>query len=228
MEENIINDNSNLHKCNECGLHYKNKEISQKCEAWCKENKTCNVEITKQSEEHIIQRRSLDNTKDVQGELLDNRLLDNNKNLEEIQKKCDEYLNNWKRAAADLVNYKKDEMERIMKLMQYGKEDMILKILSIFDSIYLAEKSLPKDENFATGFSQITKQIDEFLKKEGIYEIKTVEEKFNPNFHEVIEEIGHSEASAKDSEPGIIIEELQKGYVMGEKVLRPAKVKVTK
>ncbi len=141
--------------------------------------------------------------------------------LEELELKCEEYLNNWKRSAADFINYKKDEMERMAVLLNYSKEDMIEKILPILDGIYLAEKNLPEDKSFREGFSQITKQIEDFLKKEGIEEIKTVGEKFNPINMEIVEEV-------EGGESGIVIEELQKGYIINDKVLRPAKVKVTK
>ena len=119
---------------------------------------------------------------------------------------------------------------------------MTLKILPILDNFYLAEKQLPENlkakaregsekspqVEWTKGFLQIHKQIEEFLKKEGIEEIKTVSEKFDPNFHEVVGEVGHSEALAQDAKPGEIIEELQKGYMMSDKVIRPAKVKISK
>ena len=138
---------------------------------------------------------------------------------EEIQKKADEYLNNWKRERADFINYKKEEMERMAKLMQYGKEDMLEKFLPIIDNIYLAVKHVKDD-----GLVQIQKQIEEFLKKEGIEEIKTEGEKFNPETMEVMEEVEPADAQSS----GLVKEELQKGYMMSGKILRPAKVKITK
>src|SRR3989338_9433192 len=95
------------------------------------------------------------------------------KDLEECEKKCDEYLNNWKRSAADFINYKKEEMERIGFLAKYAKEDVIYKILPILDSFYLAEKQLPEklkrgeegtpqSIEWTKGFLQIQNQIAEF------------------------------------------------------------------
>ncbi|MSU54275.1 MAG: nucleotide exchange factor GrpE [Candidatus Staskawiczbacteria bacterium] len=136
--------------------------------------------------------------------------------LELAQQKADEYLNNWKRERADFINYKKEEMERMAKLMQYGKEDMIEKFLPIIDNIYLAVKHVKDD-----GLAQIQKQIEEFLKKEGIEEIKTEGEKFNPETMEVMGE-------AEGGEAGMVAEELQKGYMMSGKILRPAKVRISK
>ncbi len=153
---------------------------------------------------------------------------------EEIKNKEEEYLNNWKRSAADFINYKKDEMERLGTLLQYTKADMIEKVLPIFDSIYLAQKCLKpgaKQDGIAEGIDQTIKQIQEFLKKEGIEEIVVLGQPFDPNTMEIVEEVDlPAEALAKEGggESGIVVEELQKGYMMGEKVLRPAKVKVSK
>lgn len=155
-----------------------------------------------------------------------------NKNIEdktsELEKKSDEYLNNWKRSAADLINYKKDEMERMAKLLQYSKEDMVLDILPILDNIYLAEKQLPEDLKkgekgsqqaieWTKGFLMIKKQLEDFLKQKGIEEIKVDGEKFNPETMEAVE-----------GNEGDKIEELQKGYMMDGKVIRPAKIKIIK
>ena len=154
--------------------------------------------------------------------------------LQELEKKCEEYLNNWKRAAADFINYKKDEMERMAFLAKYAKEDMILKILPLLDSIHLAQTQMPEDiknNSWSEGFLQIQKQIEEFLKKEGIEEIKVVGEKFNPETMDIVEEVDlPAEALAKEegSQSGTIVEESQKGYIMDGKVLRPAKVKISK
>src|SRR5437762_4927681 len=94
--------------------------------------------------------------------------------IDEIQKykdQAEEYLNNWKRERADFLNYKKEEIERIGLLATYTKEETILKMLPILDSIYWAEKHVPeelKNHNWVEGFLQTKKQIDAFLQKEGI------------------------------------------------------------
>lgn len=204
-----IQNNQNLYKCKECGLHYKNKEMVEKCETWCKEHQSCNTEIIKNAEEPT-----------VQGPTLDSGKLDSGGEIEELKKKNEEYLNNWKRAVADMANYKKDEMERIVKLIQYGKEDMIEKILPILDSVYYATKHI-KDE----GLDKIWQQAMEFLKKEGIEVIETMGEKFNPETMECVEEVLQGPTL---EESGMVVEELQKGYMIGDKVLRPAKVMISK
>jgi len=158
------------------------------------------------------------------------------KKLEECQKLKNEYLADWQRARADLLNYKKEEMKRIGEFIKYGEIGLILKILSILDNFEIAEKKLPenlkKDEN-VKGILQIKNQVQDFLKSQGIEEIKTIGEKFDPNFMEVVEEVEIKPSFAKategkDKESGLIVEEVQKGYKIHQKVLRPAKVKINK
>lgn len=149
--------------------------------------------------------------------------------FEACKQKCEEYLNNWKRERADFLNYKKDEMERMAMLGKYAKEDMILKILPILDNIELAEKHSDILQNvgmseWTKGFLQIKKQAEELLKKEGIEEIETIGQKFDPTTMEIVDEV----LSIEYKVSGIVVEEVQKGYKMEEKVLRPSKVKVSK
>lgn len=208
MEENAKKE---LHQCKECGLRYKDKSAAEKCEEWCKEHKTCNIEIIKHSEEN------------------------KNGELGELKKKCEEYLNNWKRERADFLNYKKNEAERAGVLVKYAKEDMILKILPVLDNIELAEKQLPENLKkgaegspqvieWTKGFLQIKKQLEEFLKKDGVETIETTGKKFDPETMEAVEEI----SIAEHLTPNTIVEELQRGYIMEGKVIRPAKVKISK
>jgi len=148
------------------------------------------------------------------------------KQLEECQKKCEEYLNGWKRERADFLNYKKEEMERIQGLVKYTNEELILKMLPVLDNLDIAEKNLPenlRNDEHIKGILQIKAQILDFLKNQGVEEIKSVGEKFNPNFHESVGEV-----ESKDKESGTIIEEVKKGYKLAGKVIRPARVKVSK
>ena len=150
------------------------------------------------------------------------------KDLEDAKAKCEEYLNGWKRERADFLNYKKDEMERMGQLAKYANEELILKIIPILDNICLAESHVPeelKENSWINGFSQIKIQLVEFLKKEGIEPIKTLGEKFDPNLMEAIEEVSGSPRPAKS---GAVVEEVQRGYTMHGKIIRPAKVRVTK
>ena len=148
------------------------------------------------------------------------------KKLEDCQKQKEEYLAGWQRARADFLNYKKEEMERIKEILKYGNENLILKILPILDNFEKAEKEIPddkKNDKLLEGLFQIKTQFQDFLKNQGIEEIKTIGKKFDPNFQEVVQEL-----EKKGVESGIVIGETQKGYTIHGKVLRPAKVKVAK
>lgn len=156
--------------------------------------------------------------------------------LKEFQRLASEYLAGWKRSRADLLNYKKEEMNRISEALKYANKELILKILSVLDTFDLAEKRLPANLNnneHIKGIFQIRNQLQDLLKNQKVEEIKVLGEKFDPNFQEVIEEVAvkpfSSEASeGRDKESGLVIEEVQKGYLLHGKILRPAKVKVSK
>ncbi len=146
--------------------------------------------------------------------------------LKECQKLKKEYLDGWQRARADFLNYKKAETERISEILKYRVEELNSKILLILDNFNFAEKKLPKElenDEYIKGIFQIKKQFQDFFKNQGIEEIKTIGEKFDPNFHEVIEEV-----ESKDKKPGIIVSEIKKGYILHGKIIRPAKVKIAK
>lgn len=146
--------------------------------------------------------------------------------LEICRKEKDEYLAGWQRSQADFLNYKKEEAERIGELYKYAGRDLILKILPLLDNFELAELNTPQDlknSEYMKGILQIKSQLQDILKNQGVEEIKTMGEKFNPNFHEVTEEV-----EDKGREQGIIVETIKKGYELNGRILRPAKVKVIK
>lgn len=130
--------------------------------------------------------------------------------VSELKKKCEEYLAGWRRERADFANYKKDEAERITQLIKYANEELVLKLLPILDNFCLAEQHV-KDE----GVTQIKKQLEDLLKKEGVEHIEVVGSKFNPVTMEAVEGQGDT-----------VTEEVQRGYTMHGKLIRPAKVKV--
>lgn len=146
--------------------------------------------------------------------------------LEECERQRAEYLAGWQRARADFMNYKKEEMKRVSEFIEYAKEEFLLHILLFLDSFALAEKRISdhikNDENIR-GFLQVGVQMKDFLKKHDVQEIKVLGEKFDPNFHEAVEE-----EYREGVESGIILEEIQKGYTIQGRLLRPAKVKVAK
>jgi len=148
------------------------------------------------------------------------------KKIAELEKQKDEYLAGWQRARADLLNYKKEEMERVKGFLEYANEELVSKFLPILDNFETCEKCLtcdPEKDKNVKGLLMIKKQLQDFLKSQGAEEVKSVGQKFDPNLHEAVEEV-----EAKDGEKGVIVEEIQKGYKINGRLLRPAKVKIVK
>lgn len=151
------------------------------------------------------------------------------KALEEEKKKSEEYLNNWKRAMADFANYKKRQTELFGELVGAANQELILALLPIYDTFSLAVKHIPadlKDAEWTKGVVQIKAQFWDLLKSKGLEEIKSIGEKFNPEFHEAVEMV-EMPSDGGNSE-GEILEEVQKGYTLNGSVIRTAKVKVAK
>lgn len=148
------------------------------------------------------------------------------KEIELLKKKNEEYLNGWKRAKADYINYKKEQEKSAGELIRYANAAMVMELLPIFNNMKLAAKHIPEDEKkheWVKGLLQINKQFKTFLENLGITEIKTLGEKFDPELHEAISHDEKDEIS-KD----MIFEEVNPGYKMHDKVLIAAKVKVAK
>ncbi len=130
--------------------------------------------------------------------------------LELAKKERDEYLNGWKRAKADLANFRKETEQTIAELTDILKVKFLRGLLPVLDS--LEESSKNKIE----GLTEIRSLLKNILVKEGLEEIKvTPGEKFDPEFHESVEGEGDE-----------IDTLVQKGYKYKNYVVRPAKVKV--
>lgn len=135
------------------------------------------------------------------------------KKLKQCQKEKEEYLSQAQRAKADLINYRRRQEQVLEEFKKFGQAGFAAELLPLLDSLSAAQDN---------GHLQpIKNQLEQILKRRGLAEIKAVGEKFNPHFHEAVE-MGEGEES------GIILEEIQKGYLLNDKVLRPAKVKVAK
>ncbi len=141
----------------------------------------------------------------------------------ELEKQRDEYLDGWKRAKADLINYKREEMARAESLIKFSNESLLRELITIMDSFDLALAVTVSPEHHAEkGIILIKSQLETFLKQNGVEAIKSVEQQFNPAFHESIEEV------ESDKPPGTVIEEVSRGWQLHGKVIRPARVKVAK
>ena len=118
-------------------------------------------------------------------------------------------------------------------MAEYVRSAVVLRVLPILDSLARAEKEIPEDQKqsqVVKGFLQIIEQWQEFLKQEGISEIETVGKPFDPEFHEAVGEVDPSPpvGGSGQGESGMIVEEVEKGYIRNGKVIKPSKVKVAK
>ena len=126
------------------------------------------------------------------------------------------------RVQADFINYRKRVEEEQKRASQQGKEDIILKLLPLLDNFHLCLQHKEHHEEFVKGVEMIKELFDELLAKEGVKEIACVGKSFDPYTHEALL------AEETDTQPGIIIEEFQKGYKLQERVLRQSKVKISR
>ncbi|MDP3015254.1 MAG: nucleotide exchange factor GrpE [bacterium] len=141
------------------------------------------------------------------------------------QKERDEYLDGWKRAKADLLNYKKDEAKRFEMMIKFANESLVKELINVLDSFDLALISLGNDgdRKIQKGLYLIRHQLEDALKQQGLERvIVSVGQPFDPALQEAI-------ASVESDKPsGIIIEEVERGYLLNGKLVRPARVKVAK
>jgi molecular chaperone GrpE len=143
--------------------------------------------------------------------------------FEKLQKERDEYLDGWKRAKADFVNYKKDEMARIEGILKLSNEQLIRDLIPVLDSFDLALDSLGEDKKMERGVYLIRSQFEDVLKKYGLERVAvTIGEEFNPAVHDAVASV------ESEHPPGSVVEEVERGYKLGNKVIRAARVKVAK
>jgi molecular chaperone GrpE len=139
--------------------------------------------------------------------------------LDEEKKKAEEYLANWQRAQADFINYKRRTDQEKQDFSTYANASLLLKLLPLADDLDRAFESIPEelaDVNWVEGIKLIDRKFRSVLEAQGVKPIKSVGEPFDPNFHEAIRQDSGKE--------GLILAEVEKGYMMHDKLLRAAKV----
>ena len=148
----------------------------------------------------------------------------NNSELDELQKKYDTLNQQYLRLAADFDNYRKRQEHEREELLKFGTENALKKMIEVLDNFERGKKALENVEDCQTvkdSFDLVHKQVVEALTKLGLEVIETEGKEFDPNFHDAV-----MQTPTSDKPEHTIINELQKGYKMGDKVLRPALVNV--
>jgi len=145
------------------------------------------------------------------------------KKLAECERQRDEYLAGWQRAKADFLNYKKEELARLDDVAKYTNEDMMRELIAVLDSFDLGIAALEKQGEVEKGIYMIRVQIEDALKKRGLEKIRVkVGELCNLKECEIVGEI------ESNLPRGAVVQEIESGYRLYEKVLRPARVIVSK
>ncbi|MHC1782910.1 MAG: nucleotide exchange factor GrpE [Anaerolineaceae bacterium] len=146
--------------------------------------------------------------------------------LEKSNAKADEFSDGWQRERADFQNYKRRvERDQIMQAQEINGR-IIKRFLAVQDDLDRALKNRPTGSEAATwseGIELVNRKLASILESENVKIIDAENQQFDPNFHEAL---SHEESS--DHESGQIIEVIQQGYTLGDRVLRPALVRVAR
>lgn len=145
--------------------------------------------------------------------------------LEAAKAKAAENLDGWQRERANFVNYKRRIEREQAESSQIATASVISRILPMLDDFDLALKNMPDNaeaKKWAQGVSLVQRKFVTLLESEGIKRIEAEGQQFDPNFHEAVV---HQESDQPENE---VVEVLRQGYKLGDKVLRPALVKVSK
>ena len=177
--------------------------------------------------------------------------------LEKIQADLDAAMNGWKRTAADFENFRRRKEDENKELVEFAKEVTVVKLLPTLDSLEQALRHMPEvsdklqvtsektenqkfsghsDDNsensgrnffdkyraWQKGIEVLLKQLDKLLEELGVKKIEALGKKFDPNFHEAVREM------ESGAEEGTVLEELQSGFELNGKVIRPSQVIISK
>ena len=146
------------------------------------------------------------------------------KKLEEKEKEAADNYDKYLRAIAELDNYRKRAARERTDIIKYGKEDIIKDILPFMDSL---DRALEHDTGdikaFKDGVALIREQLLGCLKKHGVEKIEAAGKDFDPNFHEAL-----MQTESDQHEDNKIVSEMEKGYLLNGRLLRPSRVCVCK
>jgi molecular chaperone GrpE len=145
--------------------------------------------------------------------------------LEEQRKLADEHYQRYMRTQADFDNFRRRSRQEKEDFAKYASGKLIEQLLPIVDNFERALSASKDNKDYEAllkGVDMIYRQLDQVLVQEGLQPIESVGQPFNPEFHQAIMQV-----ESEEHEEGIVLEEMQKGYKLKDKVLRVAMVKVS-
>ncbi len=144
---------------------------------------------------------------------------------EELQKEYEELKDRYLRLSAEFDNFRKRTLKEKADLTKYGGEQVLLSLLPVIDDFDRAMNSMPEEEacsSYVEGIKLIYNKLKDFLKQNGVTEMEVLYQDFDPELHDAVSKVPAPEEGLK----GKIVDVVQKGYFLKEKVLRHAKVVV--
>jgi molecular chaperone GrpE len=141
--------------------------------------------------------------------------------LSEEQKKAEDYLSNWQRTQADFINFKRRTEQERLEFNRFANASLALALLPVLDDLERALESVPPKlakNDWVEGIRLVERKFKASLDGQGIMPMEALGKPFDPNYHEALRQDKGRE--------GMVTEVFQKGYMLGDKVLRPAKVVV--
>jgi molecular chaperone GrpE len=145
-----------------------------------------------------------------------------NKQLIEAQTQAADFKDGWQRARAEFDNYRKRVERENSLVYQNAAGNVIKRYLPVMDDLERALQARPADLPWAAGIELIYRKLQSILDSEGIKRIEAEGQVFDPNFHEAI-----SQEQCDELPSGHVVAVVQNGYMLGDKVLRPAMVRVS-
>lgn len=141
--------------------------------------------------------------------------------IAQLAKERDEYLDGWQRARAELVNYKRDESKRSDDMMKFANGALIRELIAVVDNFELAIAAMERQGAVEKGIYLIKAQLEDILKQYGLEKVSIeIGQEFDPSLHDAVASV------ASELPSGTIVEEVERGYYLHGKLLRPSRVKV--
>nr|WP_154895101.1 nucleotide exchange factor GrpE [Paenibacillus xylanexedens] len=145
--------------------------------------------------------------------------------LARLKTEVEETQQRFVRAQADFDNFRRRTQKEKEELAKYASMKLVTELVPVIDNFERAMATVPEgteSQSFSKGIQMIFRQLETVLNNEGLTAMDTVGQPFNPEFHQAIMQV-----ESDEYEEGTVVEEVQKGYMLKDKVLRPAMVKVS-
>ena len=145
------------------------------------------------------------------------------KQMEDLRKEKEDIFAKLQRVAADYDNYQKRSARQTADSIAYEKDKIIKALLPVLDDFELALAHAANGDSVAEGIKLVYEHLRGVLRSQGVEEIESAGEKFDPEHHQAI-----TQTSVAGKEDGVVLEELQKGYKLNGRVIRASRVVVNK